>query len=113
VTVAVVLVVAIVALGIVALGLGAVALTPAEVVGGLLGTDPGSRFIVVGLRLPRVVLGLLVGAALGLAGALLQSVVRNPLASPDIVGLTGGASAAAVLAIGAGASWGTRCPGRA
>ncbi len=103
-TVTAALVAALVVLGIAALGLGAVPLTPADVVGGLLGTDGGARFIVTGLRLPRLALGLLVGAALGLAGALLQSVVRNPLASPDIVGLTGGASAAAVLAIGAGAT---------
>lgn len=93
-----------VALGVLALALGAVPLSPGEVVGGLLGTDSGSRFIVTGLRLPRLALGLAVGAALGLAGALLQAVVRNPLASPDIVGLTGGASAAGVLAIGAGAT---------
>lgn len=96
------LVTGLVALSVLALGLGAVALSPGEVVGGLLGTDGGSRFIVTGLRLPRLALGLAVGAALGLAGAILQAVVRNPLASPDIVGLTGGASAAGVLAIGAG-----------
>lgn len=104
VVVTVVLVVALAGLGIAALGLGAVALTPAEVVAGLTGADGGARFIVTGLRLPRLVLGLLVGATLGLAGALLQTVVRNPLASPDIVGLTGGASASAVLAIAAGAT---------
>lgn len=101
------LAVALLVLGVTALAVGAVPLSPTAVLAALTG-DPGSAgFIVTGLRLPRLVLGLLVGAALGLAGALLQSVVRNPLASPDIVGLTGGASAAAVLAIAAGASGAT------
>lgn len=94
---------ALAALGLAALGLGQVRLGPAEVVAGLLGTDPAAAFIVTGLRLPRFALALVVGAALGLSGGLLQSVLRNPLASPDILGLTGGASAAAVLAIAAGA----------
>lgn len=98
--------VVIVIVGMLALGLGAVPLGFAEVVAGLLGLDGagGATFIVQGLRLPRLALALVVGGALGLSGALLQSVVRNPLASPDIVGVTGGASAAAVLAIAAGAT---------
>lgn len=54
------------------------------------------------LRAPRVLVGLLVGAALGLAGALTQTVARNPLASPDILGVTAGASLGAVAAIVAG-----------
>lgn len=96
----------IVGVGMLALALGDVPLAPAEVVAGLLGLDGagGATFIVQGLRLPRLALALVVGAALGLSGALLQSVVRNPLASPDIVGVTGGASAAGVLAIAAGAT---------
>src|SRR5690606_21737654 len=49
------------------------------------------------LRLPRVLLAFMVGAALGVAGAILQAVVRNPLASPDIIGITAGASAGAIL----------------
>lgn len=98
--------VVIVAIGMLALALGDVPLAPAEVAAGLLGLDGagGATFIVQGLRLPRLALALVVGAALGLSGALLQSVVRNPLASPDIVGVTGGASAAAVLAIAGGAT---------
>ena len=43
------------------------------------------------LRLPRALTGALVGAALGLSGAIIQSIARNPLASPDILGVTGGA----------------------
>ena len=95
---------ALLALATASLGLGAVGLSPGQVLAGLRGTDPTAAFIVTGLRLPRLALGLAVGGALGLAGALLQSVVRNPLASPDIVGVTGGASAMAVLAIAAGAT---------
>lgn len=54
-------------------------------------------FIVNELRLPRILLAALVGAALAVAGLILQGIVRNPLASPDIIGITGGASVAAVL----------------
>ncbi|BFO20299.1 hypothetical protein SHKM778_66870 [Streptomyces sp. KM77-8] len=49
--------------------------------------DPGQEFIVTELRLPRVLVGLLVGASLGLGGALFQSISRNPLGSPDVLGL--------------------------
>ncbi|KPQ24365.1 MAG: iron complex transport system permease protein [Halomonas sp. HL-48] len=54
-------------------------------------------FIIWELRLPRIVLAILVGAALAIAGAILQSIVRNPLASPDVIGITSGAAFAAVL----------------
>ena len=60
---------------------------------------PASDFIVLGLRLPRVLTGLLVGVAFGLSGAIFQSLARNPLASPDIIGIRSGASAAAVFMI--------------
>lgn len=53
-------------------------------------------FVVLTLRLPRVLLSLLVGAALGMSGAILQGIIRNPLASPDVIGITGGAAVAAV-----------------
>ncbi|MGH4024978.1 MAG: FecCD family ABC transporter permease [Pseudonocardiaceae bacterium] len=65
-------------------------------------TGSGTRaeqFIVLELRLPRSLTGVLVGAALGLSGAITQAVARNPLASPDILGVTAGASAAAVAMI--------------
>lgn len=61
--------------------------------------DPADAFVLYELRLPRVVTGLAVGAALGLAGAVFQSLVRNPLGSPDILGFTQGASAGALTAI--------------
>ncbi|PRY66611.1 iron complex transport system permease protein [Vreelandella songnenensis] len=54
-------------------------------------------FIIWELRLPRITLAMLVGAALAIAGAILQSIVRNPLASPDVIGITSGAAFAAVL----------------
>lgn len=75
----------------------------ADVVAALAGTgDRGALVVVRDLRLPRVLTGLLVGAAFGLAGALTSSVVRNPLATPDVVGVTAGASAGAVGVILAG-----------
>lgn len=58
---------------------------------------------VVELRTPRIVLAMVIGAALGLAGALLQGVSRNPLASPDVIGISQGAGLAATIVIVAGA----------
>ncbi|GJF06669.1 FecCD family ABC transporter permease [Pseudonocardia sp. D17] len=63
------------------------------------GGDQAQRFIVLDLRLPRTLTGALVGGALAVAGAILQAVARNPLAAPDIIGITMGASAAAVAVI--------------
>ncbi|MFS0883786.1 FecCD family ABC transporter permease [Aeromicrobium sp. 179-A 4D2 NHS] len=60
---------------------------------------PGASFIVGELRLPRAVLAVLAGAAFGLAGITFQTMLRNPLASPDIIGITNGANAAALFAI--------------
>ncbi|PFG35065.1 iron complex transport system permease protein [Sanguibacter antarcticus] len=59
----------------------------------------GATFVVWDLRLPRTVTAVCVGVAFGLSGAIFQTLVRNPLASPDIIGITAGASAAAVVAI--------------
>lgn len=66
------------------------------------GADDTSVFVVRVLRLPRVVLAALVGAALGLSGAALQGVLRNPLAEPYLLGVSGGAAVGAVLAVSAG-----------
>jgi iron complex transport system permease protein len=72
----------------------------ADVVPAILGTgDPAAQFIVGELRLPRALAGALVGAAFGLSGALFQTMARNPLASPDFIGITSGASLAAVFGI--------------
>lgn len=71
-----------------------------DVVQALLGRgERGAVLVVREFRLPRVLVGLLVGAAFGLAGALTSSVVRNPLATPDVLGVTAGAGAAAVAVL--------------
>ncbi|MEU0299021.1 iron ABC transporter permease [Streptomyces sp. NPDC006175] len=72
---------------------------PAEVVKVVLGQPSPDELVVGTLRLPRMVVGLLVGAAFGIAGALIQTVARNPLASPDIIGISQGASALTVGAM--------------
>jgi len=82
------------------LALGDVVASNAEVWGALFGGGEGGIVNVVrNIRLPRAVAAVLVGAGLGLSGAVFQSLTRNPLASPDILGITAGASTAAVLAI--------------
>lgn len=89
-----------VALALVSLSVGTTKLPLADVVQSLLGGGDGSaRLIVLELRLPRVATGLLVGIAFAISGALLQTLARNALASPDIVGVNSGASAAAVAVI--------------
>ena len=60
---------------------------------------PPTSFILLEDKLPRAVVGLLVGLAFGASGATFQTMLRNPLASPDVLGVTSGASAAAVFAI--------------
>jgi iron complex transport system permease protein len=93
-------IVAVVLVAVVAsLFVGRVALPAASVVDGLQGTDPVARLIVYELRLPRALLALLVGGALGLSGAAMQGLLRNPLASPDVVGVTAGAALGAAWAI--------------
>jgi iron complex transport system permease protein len=88
------------ALLVASVGTGEFSIPPAEVVSTLLGGgDQSTRFVIETLRLPRAVTGALVGGALGAAGAIFQSVTRNPLGSPDIVGFVQGASAGAVLEI--------------
>jgi iron complex transport system permease protein len=67
------------------------------------GTE-AARMILVEIRLPRAILGALIGGALGLAGAVLQGYLRNPLAEPGLLGISGGASLGAVIAIHSGAT---------
>ena len=83
------------------LALGAVQIPLADVIGALGGdrADEGLHQIVVGLRLPRTVGAMVIGAALGVAGALLQGALANPLASPDVIGVTGGAAFGAILVL--------------
>ncbi|HEX2564845.1 MAG TPA: iron chelate uptake ABC transporter family permease subunit, partial [Acidimicrobiales bacterium] len=71
-----------------------------DVVATLVGQGrPDTDFVVGTLRLPRGLAAVLVGAAFGLSGAIFQRIARNPLASPDIIGITAGAAACAVLTI--------------
>lgn len=84
----------------VSLSVGTYAVSLPDVVRVLAGEQlPGAQFVVLDLRLPRAVTAIGVGMAFGLSGILFQTLVRNPLASPDIIGITAGASAAAVAAI--------------
>jgi iron complex transport system permease protein len=82
---------------IISTGLGDMAISPLHVIqvffGG--GSDM-ERLVVQSFRLPRIIVALMVGIGLAVAGGLLQGMIRNPLASPDIIGITGGASVAVV-----------------
>ena len=85
---------------VLSLALGTRAVDPGTVLAALLGTDHSrDALAVTGIRLPRTVIGIVVGAALGLAGAVAQGVTRNPLASPTTLGVNAGASLAVVTAI--------------
>ncbi|MDX3578335.1 FecCD family ABC transporter permease [Streptomyces sp. FL07-04A] len=98
--VVVLLVAAALAASVVLIGTGDFPISSGDVVRTLLGDgDAGQEFVVNELRLPRVLVGLLVGASLGLGGALFQAVSRNPLGSPDVLGLGQGATAGALVMI--------------
>ena len=101
-----------IALFILHLGLGTVWIPPDRVILALVDglTDPTDRTIVWDLRLPRAILGLLVGCMLGLSGALLQVVMRNRLAEPGLTGVSTGGILAAVLFLAG--TWGLPQPGR-
>ncbi|WP_091027251.1 FecCD family ABC transporter permease [Glycomyces harbinensis] len=85
---------------VVALGLGEMRVSAVDVVRALI-SDAGAAVetVVVQWRLPRVLLGLVFGLALGLSGAIFQSLTRNPLGSPDVIGFDSGAYTGAVLSI--------------
>ncbi|MEH1101562.1 FecCD family ABC transporter permease [Micromonospora sp. CPCC 205561] len=93
------------ALSVFAIGSGDYPMSTADVLRALTGRgDPAEEFIVTELRLPRVVTALCVGAALALAGAVFQSLVRNPLGSPDMLGFTQGAATGALVVVVLGGS---------
>lgn len=80
--------------------LGRVNISPAAILEGLFTADPNlAHLVVMELRLPRTVLAMLVGAALGLSGAVLQGLLRNPLAEPGLLGVSSGAALGAVVSI--------------
>ncbi|MFJ8535191.1 FecCD family ABC transporter permease [Streptomyces sp. NPDC093591] len=99
-TVVVLLLLAALAASVVLIGTGDFPIAAGDVLRTLAGDgNAGQEFIINELRLPRVLVGLLVGASLGLGGALFQALSRNPLGSPDILGLGQGATAGALVVI--------------
>ena len=92
--------------GAVLLGIcaGASRIPPGEVLAALLGRDvaPATSDIVLRVRLPRVLLGLVVGGSLSVAGVLFQALLRNPLADPFVLGVSGGAALGGIAVLGLG-----------
>ena len=82
-----------------ALAVGSLSLPLPEVMAALLGENPPSAAIVLELRLPRALAGFACGGLLALAGALMQVLLRNPLADPYVLGISGGAGVGAMFAI--------------
>lgn len=94
------LLLAVLVLAVLSTAFGTRALPVSDVLSGLVGTaDRGVDLTVRQFRLPRTAVAVLVGLALGIAGALTQALTRNPLASPDVLGVVNGASAGAVAVI--------------
>jgi len=86
--------------GVASVAIGSAAIPPGRVFDAMIGHgDPIARAILLELRLPRAILGLAVGAMLGLSGAALQGFLRNPLAEPSVLGASNGASLGAVIAL--------------
>ncbi|GAB3596003.1 FecCD family ABC transporter permease [Microbacterium tumbae] len=87
-------------IGVIALTLGDAYFSPGEVVMALLGLgEPKAQLVILDWRLPRVLAALVFGAALGMGGAVFQSLTRNPLGSPDVIGFDAGAYTGALLVI--------------
>jgi len=96
---------AMVASSVLGLLIGATPIAPGDVWSALWGAgDSSVTAIVRGVRLPRVCLGVLVGASLGMSGSVMQGMLRNPLAEPYLLGVSGGAAVGAVLAVAVGVS---------
>ncbi|WP_227937567.1 FecCD family ABC transporter permease [Alkalihalobacillus deserti] len=85
---------------ILSLSIGSSFVTPIAVIKQLIGYGSGENdFILHTLRIPRALVAFMVGSALAVSGLILQGIIRNPLASPDIIGITGGASVGAIIFI--------------
>lgn len=85
---------------VIALMLGSTMLSPQAVIHALQGEgDRATQLLVLEIRLPRIVAGLVAGAALGLSGCLIQTMARNPLASPDLLGISQGAALAVIAGL--------------
>src|SRR5229473_1322845 len=97
------LVILVVLLGLISLGIGPVRLSPVAVIDALFGGGSDVQQVIVQeIRLPRTILGFAIGAILGLSGAALQGLLRNPLASPSLFGAPQSAAFGAVLVIALG-----------
>ena len=95
-----VLVAALASLSLLALSIGSAGYSVAQIIDALLHDDGGPIHVVVyNLRLPRIIMAIEVGACLAVAGALLQAVMRNPLADPGIIGVSAGAATAATTVL--------------
>ncbi|MFV2196635.1 FecCD family ABC transporter permease [Nocardiopsis sp. LOL_012] len=88
------------------LAMGDMEVSVAQVWATVVGTDDEHHFTIWRVRMPRIVTGLLAGAALAAAGAVTQTLMRNPLASPDLLGVTHGASAGVVAVMAFAGSYG-------
>jgi iron complex transport system permease protein len=88
--------------GLTALAVGSVPLSIAELADALTGGDALAADLVWQLRAPRAIAGFAVGSGLALAGAVLQGLLRNPLADPYVLGISGGAAVAALIALAFG-----------
>ena len=85
---------------LISIGIGAIFISPVEVLLSLIGKGSGDfDFIIYNYRLPRIILAFLIGTGLASSGTIIQGVVRNPLASPDVIGISKGASLAAAIVI--------------
>lgn len=81
------------------ISIGSVKVSHLEIIQGVLHNEGGKVGIIRDIRIPRVVLGILVGANLSVAGVLLQSVMKNPLADPGITGISSGASVVVMIVL--------------
>ncbi|GAA0068498.1 iron ABC transporter permease [Clostridium sardiniense] len=82
----------------ISLAMGEVIVNPLDIIKSILGLDTGfSSILILNVRLPRVIVAFFVGASLALSGAILQGVVKNPLASPNILGIVNGGAVGALV----------------
>jgi len=86
-------------IGVLSLGIGAIDVPVLDVFRALLDPNHAMHVVVGQIRIPRLFAGLLIGSGLGLAGAAMQAIFRNPLADPGLIGVSSGAALGAVLAI--------------
>ncbi|MGD6816345.1 FecCD family ABC transporter permease [Metabacillus sp. 113a] len=87
-------------MGIINIGIGDIYISPIEIMNLLIGQgDADYRYIVFDYRAPRIVLAILIGGSLAVAGVIMQTILNNTLAAPDTLGVSGGAAAAALISV--------------